>query len=87
MKKIISKTLTRQEAADLLMTGVLVRRISGTEKQRRQLYLTVAHDVDFQTTVIRDVDTGKETELSWDEIEFWDPDGETSEVCDQFPFF
>lgn len=75
MKKIISKTLTRQEAADLLMTGVLVRRISGTEKQRRQLYLTVAHDVDFQTTVIRDVDTGKETELSWDEIEFWEPDG------------
>lgn len=75
MKRIYSKTLTGQEAADLLMTGVFVKRISGTRRERRQLYLTVAHKVDHQTSIIRDVLTGEEVELPWDEIEFWEPDG------------
>ena len=74
MKKIVSRKLSGQEAADLLMTGVLATRAHGTPHERRQLFVTVGHDVDSQTTVIRDVATGNEIELPWDEIEFWDPD-------------
>ncbi|GEM_PF-1992577 len=70
MKKVLSKTLTGQEVADLLMTGVFVRRITGTPKERRQLYLTVSHHVDSQTSLVRDVRTGEDVELPWDEIEF-----------------
>jgi hypothetical protein len=61
--------MTREEVVDLLMTGVYVRRV-GVRPPDSNLYITVKHIADRQSTVIRNVWTGKDLICLWSEIEF-----------------
>ncbi len=69
MRQMCSIILTREEAADLLMTGIFVRRV-GVTPADRNLYVTVKHILDSESSVIRNVVTGNEMTVSWDNIEF-----------------
>jgi hypothetical protein len=61
--------ITGEEAADLLMTGVYVRRV-GVTPADRNLYLTIKHLCDRQSSVLRNIWTGEEKVELWDHIEF-----------------
>jgi hypothetical protein len=62
-------TTTGKDAADLLMNGVYVRRV-GVTPADHNLYLTVRHLYDRESTILRNVWTGAERICAWDEIEF-----------------
>lgn len=64
-----SATISGEEAADLLMTGVYVRRV-GVSPPDPNVYLTVRHLLDRESSVIRNVRTGEERLEGWDNIEF-----------------
>lgn len=64
-----SVNVTGEEAADLLMSGVYVRRVRVTPSDPK-LYLTIRHLYDRESTVLRNVRTGEERICPWDEIEF-----------------
>ena len=69
MKQILSVNMTRKEAVDLLMTGIYVHRV-GVRPPDPNLYLTVEHIFDKQSSVIRNIWTGEEKIELWDNIEF-----------------
>jgi hypothetical protein len=69
MRKMCSAKMSDQEAADLLMTGVYVRRV-GVTPADQNLYVTVRHILDLESSVIRNVVTGEERLEGWDNIEF-----------------
>ena len=62
-------TMTGEEAADLLMTGVYVRRV-GIDPLDRNLYVTIGHLHDIESSILRNVWTGQEVIELWDKIEF-----------------
>lgn len=62
-------TMTGEGAADLLMTGVYVRRV-GVTPADRNLYLTVRHLYDCESSVLRNIWTSEERVEGWDNIEF-----------------
>lgn len=70
MRRIITKRMSGQEAVDLFMTGVFVKRVGGTRSERQQVFVTVAHDAQAETSTIRNVSTGEEVELPWSFVEF-----------------
>jgi hypothetical protein len=61
--------MTGEEAADLLMTGIYVRRV-GVIPADRNLYLTIRHLIDGESSVLRNIWTGEEIIELWDNIEF-----------------
>lgn len=69
MRNMRSVRMTGKEAADLLMTGIYVRRV-GVTPADRNLYVTVRHILDRESSVIRNVVTGEERLEGWDNIEF-----------------
>ena len=69
MKNMCSVQIDRRGAADLLMTGVYVRRV-GVTPADRNLYLTIRHVIDCESTVLRNIWTGEEKIEAWDHIEF-----------------
>jgi len=71
MKQTLSYTvkMTREQAADLILSGVYVRRV-GVTPSDPNLYLTIRHLYDRESSVIRDVWTGQEKIVPWDHIEF-----------------
>ena len=71
MRQTVSYTvrMTGEEAADLLMTGVYVRR-AGVVPVDPNLYVTVRHLYGRQSSVIRNIWTGEEKIELWDNIEF-----------------
>ncbi len=58
-----------EEAADFLMTGVYVYRV-GVVPADHNLYLTVRHLYDCESSVLRNIRTGGEKVEVWDHIEF-----------------
>ena len=64
-----SVRMTGEEAADLILSGVYVRRV-GVRPADRNLYLTIRHLYDRESSVLRNVRTGAERICAWDEIEF-----------------
>ena len=85
MLKIKETTMKPEQAADVLMSGVFVRRLSKPgEPSDPNVYLTINHDLGNETTTVQSVFTGKRETLSWDELEFYeDPEGR---VIRQFSF-
>ena len=72
MLKIKEITMKPEQAAELLMTGVYVRRISKQgEPSDPNVYVTLKHDLGNETTTVQSVLAGKRVTLSWDEIEFY----------------
>jgi hypothetical protein len=69
MKHTCTFRMTGEEAADLLMTGVYVRRI-GVTPADRNLYLTIRHLISRESSILRNVWTGEERVELWDKIEF-----------------
>jgi hypothetical protein len=69
MKNMSSIRMTGEEAADLLMTGVYVRRM-GVVPADPNLYLTVMHLYDRESSILRNILTGEEKVEVWDHIEF-----------------
>jgi hypothetical protein len=71
MKRTRQRTFTMsgEEAADLLMNGVYVRRV-GVTPADRNLYLTIRHLIDRESSVLRNIWTGEEIIELWDHIEF-----------------
>ncbi|MGO9572569.1 MAG: hypothetical protein ACLP5H_34060 [Desulfomonilaceae bacterium] len=69
MKHTCTFTLTGEEAADSLMNGVYVRRV-GVTPADRNLYLTIRHLYDRESSILRNVGTGQEVIELWDNIEF-----------------
>ncbi len=71
MKRIGPHTfnMTGEEAADLILSGVYVRRV-GVVPEDSNLYLTVRHLYDCESSVLRNVRTGKQRVEVWDRIEF-----------------
>jgi hypothetical protein len=69
MMKMCSVRMTGKEAADLLMTGICVRRV-GVYPPDRNLYLTIRHLIDCESSVLRNIWTGEEIIELWDNIEF-----------------
>jgi hypothetical protein len=71
MKQTQSYTIkmTGKEAADLILSGVYVRRV-GVVPADPNLYLTIRHLYDRESSVLRNVWTGQEKIELWDRIEF-----------------
>lgn len=69
MKHIFSVNMTGQEVADLILSGVYVRRV-GVFPTDPNLYLTIRHLYDRKSSVIRNIWTGEEQVELWDNIEF-----------------
>jgi len=69
MKRTCTFKMTGEETADLLMTGIYVRRV-GVTPADRNVYVTVKHILDSESSVIRNVLTGEELIAAWDKIEF-----------------
>jgi hypothetical protein len=69
MKNMCSLRMTGKEAADLLLTRVYVRRVGGVPADRN-LYMTVRHLYDRESSILRNVRTGQEVIERWDNIEF-----------------
>jgi len=71
MKRTRQRTFTMsgEEAADLLMNGVYVRRV-GVSPADPNLYLTVRHLCDRESSVILNILTGEEIIELWDKMEF-----------------
>ena len=64
-----STRMTGEEAADILMTGVYVRRV-GAVPADANLYVTIRHLYDCESSVLRNIWTGEEIIELWDKIEF-----------------
>jgi hypothetical protein len=69
MKNMCSLKMTGEEAADMLMTGVYVRRV-GVTPADPNLYLTIRHLYDRESSVLKNILTGEEQIAPWDNIEF-----------------
>ncbi len=69
MNHIYSVNMTGEEAADLILSGVYVRRVSVIPPDPN-LYITVRHLYDRESSIIRNVWTGQEKIVPWDNIEF-----------------
>ena len=76
MLKVKTITMKPEKAADILMSGVYVRRVSKSgEETDPNVYVTVSHDIGNETTTVRNILTGKQGTFSWDELEFYvDPE-------------
>jgi len=69
MKHIYSVNMTGEEAVDLILSGVYVRRV-GVIPPDPNLYLTIRHLYDRESSLLRNVWTGQEKIELWDNIEF-----------------
>jgi hypothetical protein len=71
MKRIGPHTfnMSREEAVDLILTGIYVRRV-GVSPADRNVYLTIKHLYDQESSVLRNIWTGEEIIELWDHIEF-----------------
>jgi hypothetical protein len=58
-----------EDAADLMMTGVYVRRV-GITPADTNLYLTIRHRYGCESSILKNVETGHEVIELWDRIEF-----------------
>ena len=73
MLKVKEITMTPDQAVEALMTGIYVQRIPKQgEPPDPNVYLTILHDIDNETTTVQGVFTGEQMTLSWDEIEFYE---------------
>ena len=64
-----SVKMTGKEAADIILSGAYVR-IVGVVPEDQNLYLTIRHLYDRESSVIRNVWTQEEKIVPWDNIEF-----------------
>ncbi len=69
MKHACTFRMTGEEATDLIMTGIYVRRV-GVYPPDPNLYLTVRHLPGLESSVLRNIWTGEEIIELWDNIEF-----------------
>ena len=73
MLKVKEITMKPEQAVELLMTGICVRRVSKPgEQPDPNVYITIEHDLGSETTTVQNFFTGKRMTLSWDEIEFYE---------------